>query len=392
MKLETNLKELFSKYLAGQASVSELSQLLNYFQEENDSARLYSLILAELEKEDRLPITAGQQAILGRVSVALYDRVLQSKRKVRKLYWSIGAAAAVLVFVGSWAGVRFGIFDSISSTSEHLAILPGDDRAILKLEDGTIIDLDSEIRDDSEEGYLSKDSGGMMTFNTTNLPAEADNVGQRTLSTPKGGQIAAILADGTKVWLNAESSITFPTRFDQTNRIVDITGEVYFEVAQKKDQPFLVHTRQQTIRVLGTHFNINAYRERNRVRTSLLEGRVAVSAGGNQIELKPGQMCLWNENKGGLAVENIADLDNLLAWKSGMFSFDKSNIVDIMHTLSRWYDIEVIFEKGSYSDCIFDGMISKKESFEQVLRVLATSQQLAFEVKGRKVTVSLVNN
>ncbi len=387
MKLETNLKELFSKYLAGQASSSELLQLLDHFQEENDSTYLRDLILAELEREEDAPI-ASEQVILSRVSVALHDRIHTAKRKVKRLYWSIGTAAAVLLCVGGWLGLGDMDSGTTSTDSMYATILPGDDRAILHLEDGRVLDLDSLVGDSAEDSYLSKDSAGMMTFKTDDLPASQKETGQRILSTPRGGQFAVVLADGTKVWLNAESSITFPTQFDKDTRSVEITGEAYFEVAKKQGQPFIVRTRQQTIRVLGTHFNVNAYSDQNIVKTSLLEGRVAVSAGGQEVELRPGQMCLWNEKHGGLGIDNIPDLGSLLAWKEGMFSFDNSNIREIMQTLSRWYDIEVAFEKGDYSDCVFGGMVPKKENIDQVLRILSASQQLTFDIKERRVLVS----
>lgn len=390
MKLETNLQELFSKYLAGRASADELLQLLDYFQEENDSEQLCHLILAELEKEDANPATEGHRAILGRVSMSLYKHVQQSQSKIRKLYWSIGTVAAVIFCVGSWIGARYLTGSNGVNDTKQLAIVPGEDKAILRLEDGTVIDLNSEVEQDSEDSYLSKDSDGIMTFNTQNLAVKEE--GERTLRTPKGGQFAAILPDGTKVWLNAESSITFPTRFARETRIVDITGEVYFEVAHQKDQPFLVHARKQTIRVLGTHFNVNAYPERSQVQTSLLEGKVAVSAGGNHVLLKSGEMCLWNETNGGLTVGKIADIGNILAWKDGMFSFDNNSIQEIMQTVARWYDVDFSFEEGDYSDCVFDGMVPKKESIEQVLKILSTSQQLNFAVKDRKVLVSRAKN
>lgn len=131
-----------------------------------------------------------------------------------------------------------------------------------------------------------------------------------------------------------------------------------------------MHTRQQTIQVLGTHFNVNAYRERKVVQTSLLEGSVAVLAGGKKVRLYPGQMSLWNQDGGGLNVETIPDMENLLAWKDGMFYFDNSNIKEIMLVLARWYNVEFVFEEGDYSNCVFDGMISKKRKHKPSLKNL----------------------
>ncbi|WP_164108713.1 MULTISPECIES: FecR domain-containing protein [Sphingobacterium] len=387
MKLETNIKELFSKYLSGQASARELLQLLDYFQEESDSGQLRDLILDELREERELEVTSDQRAILARVSLALHDRIQLPRQKVRRLYWSWGAAA-VLLLVGLWGSYLWmNNNDILEMSEEQLAILPGEDKATLVLQDGSIIALDSSTDIEGKESLVFKDSSGMLTFSTANLPTQ-DKGEIRTVRTPKGGQFAVVLADGTKVWLNAESSITFPTQFKPNTREVDITGEAYFEVAKREEQPFIVQTRKQTIKVLGTHFNVNAYPERGGVQTSLLEGRVAVTAGGRQIFLRPGEMSVWDENKGGLNVEKIVGMENLLAWKEGMFSFDNNTITEIMQTLSRWYDIDIAFEKADYSDCVFDGMVPKKENIEQVLKILSVSQQLHFDIKGRKVIVS----
>lgn len=387
LKSEENLKELFSRYVAGKASADELSYLLDLFQQEEDSVLLRELILEELEEEEQLSLTTQQHAILDRVSVVLHQSIHRRKALLRRLYigWS---AAAVLLITGLWMGYNWMNKDQSSLTSSReVAIVPGADKATLVLEDGRVIMLDSNTNMEGKEKFVFTDSGGMMTFSSACLPAPEKGQ-KRTVQTPKGGQFAILLADGSKVWLNAESSITFPTQFGPSNRSVEITGEVYFEVVKDQSKPFLVHTREQTIQVLGTHFNVNAYRERKVVQTSLLEGSVAVLAGGKKVRLYPGQMSLWNQDGGGLNVETIPDMENLLAWKDGMFYFDNSNIKEIMFVLARWYNVEVVFEEGDYGNCVFDGMISKKENINQVLKILGASQQLSFEIQGSKIVVS----
>ncbi|PUV22711.1 FecR family protein [Sphingobacterium athyrii] len=389
MKEKTNLKELFNQYLTGKASEGELLHLLDFFKLEEDSALLRALILAELEKEETLETTEEQQAILNRVSSVLAHGIRNEKVRLRKLYIRWSAAAAVVIIAGFWIGLEriqegAGIF---SSTRKEI-IAPGQDKAILELEDGRIINLDSSIGPDAKNSYVFADTSGMMTFSSQDLPATDTKSAERTLRTPKGGQFAVLLSDGTKVWLNAESSISFPAIFAQRTRDVSITGEVYFEVTKNPTKPFLVHARQQTVKVLGTHFNINAYPENDAVQTSLLEGSVAVIAGGKQVQLLPGQMSVWQENQGGLQVGRIPDPENLLSWKEGMFCFDNNNIAEIMQVLARWYDIEFSFEKGDYSNCVFDAMIPKKKSIQEVLNILGASQQLEFKINGRKVIVS----
>lgn len=237
MKSEVNLKELFSRYVAGKASADELSYLLDLFQQEEDSVLLRALILEELENEEQLSLTTHQHAILDRVSVVLHQNIHRRKALMRKLYigWS---AAAVLLMTGLWIGYKWmSSGTSILSSTEEVAIVPGADKATLVLEDGRVIVLDSNTNIEGKEKFVFADSGGMMTFSSACLPAPEKGQ-SRTVQTPKGGQFAILLVDGSKVWLNAESSITFPTQFDQSNRSVEITGEVYFEVAKDQSKPF----------------------------------------------------------------------------------------------------------------------------------------------------------
>lgn len=393
MKEKTNLKELFNKYLTGKASEGELLHLLDFFKLEEDSALLRALILAELEEEEALETTEEQHAILDRVSSVLKYGIRNEKVRLRRLYVRWAAAAAVVIIAGFWIALeRIQEGAGIFTSTRQEVIAPGQDKAILELEDGRIINLDSSIGSGVENSYVFADTNGMMTFNTRGLPATDKKSGERTLSTPKGGQFAVLLSDGTKVWLNAESSISFPAIFAQHTRDVSITGEVYFEVAKNPTKPFLVHARQQTVKVLGTHFNINAYPENDAVQTGLLEGSVAVIAGGKQVQLLPGQMSVWQESQGGLKVGRIPDPETLLSWKGGMFCFDHNNITEIMQVLARWYDIEFSFENGDYSNCVFDAMIPKKKSIQEVLNILGASQQLEFKIKGRKVVVSQTNS
>lgn len=391
MKLQNDIKELFHRYLSGTCSEEDVLHLLDYFQAESDVTQLRELILAELENDEPFEITEKQETILHNVSVSLYERISYQRARVKRLYLTWASIASIVVCVSLWGGYKW--IDSKSSVNNQnntlSAILPGTDKAVLILEDGQEIALDSTSVVAGDNSLVYADSSGMMTLNSANLPKDVVNE-IRTVRTPNGGQFAVVLDDGTKVWLNAASSITFPTKFTGNKRSVNVTGEAYFEVAKDPTKTFQVHARQQTINVLGTHFNLNAYSENRTVQTGLFEGRVMIAAGGNEIELRPGQLAKWSEVGKGLKVENISDMESLLAWKNGMFSFDNSSIVEIMQIISRWYDVEVAFENDDYSQCTFDGMISKKESIEQVLNILSASQQLAFKVTGKKIVVSLL--
>lgn len=386
MLQEQDLEALFSKYLHGKATRQELEDLLGIYAMDEAADALRALIYAEFAQPEELPLEARQLDALDRVGNNLAQRIQVSKQRVRRLY-GMYTAAAMLLLVGSFGFFKFFTNPTIQNTElSQAAILPGDDRAILVLEDGTAINIDKDTNAEATQAFVFVDKDGMLTLDSKDLPAKVE-AGERTLSTPVGGQLAVLLADGTKVWLNAASSITFPTTFDQKDRRVAITGEVYFEVAKRVGQPFSVQVAQQTVRVLGTHFNINAYPERKSVQTSLFEGSVEVAAGNKVLRLKPGQTALWRAENNGLEVTQGLGEDALLAWKNGMFCFDKTHIGEIMHVLSRWYAVEVVFDQADYSSSFFTGMVSKKDNIEQVLDVLRASKELDFTVQGKKVIV-----
>lgn len=386
MLQEQELAALFSKYLSGKASRMELEALLDLYAMDNMADSLSDLIYAELAQSDEIQLEARQLLAVNRVGDRLAQHIAQRKTRMRRLY-IIYAAAALLLLGGAFSFLRLALLpDAQLEEFNSLAISSGTDKAILQLEDGTTINIDKDSSTLAQQPFVFTDKDGMLTLDSKDLPAKL-GAGERTLSTPVGGQLAVLLADGSKVWLNAASSITFPINFDKQNRRVAITGEVYFEVAKQAGQAFTVQVAQQTVKVLGTHFNINAYPEHKSVQTSLFEGSVEVAAGNKVLRLKPGQCALWQADKNGLNMESGIDQEALLAWKNGMFCFNQTHIVEIMHVLSRWYAVEVVFEQADYKDCFFTGMISKKEHIVQVLEVLKASNELNFSIDGNKVKV-----
>ncbi|MBL4676428.1 MAG: FecR domain-containing protein [Mucilaginibacter sp.] len=200
-----------------------------------------------------------------------------------------------------------------------------------------------------------------------------------------GGQYRLTLADGTKVWLNASSSITYPTIFSGDSRQVKITGEAYFEVAHNAALPFTVVSNGQQVKVLGTHFNVNAYADESATITTLLKGSVKVSADANTCILKPGQQA----SLAAIGHNNIkvtdADTDAAVAWKEGYFQFNQADVYQVMRQLARWYDIKVIYKNQS-STRKFQGAIQRDLRFSQVLRILEKSN-MHFTVTGKEVTV-----
>jgi ferric-dicitrate binding protein FerR (iron transport regulator) len=212
-------------------------------------------------------------------------------------------------------------------------------------------------------------------------------VSYNTLRTPRGGQFRLTLPDGTGVWLNAASSITYPTAFNGAARNVTVTGEVYFEVAQIPNKPFMVKVNDHTaIQVLGTQFNISAYADEATVNTTLLQGSIKVTAGSNALVLQPGQQAQTTDG-GALQVLDHADTDQAIAWKNGSFNFNGKGLPEVMRQLSRWYDIEVVFS-GKVPVRKFGGEIQRSLPLSEVLEILQ-QMDVKFKIKDEKTLIVL---
>lgn len=260
---------------------------------------------------------------------------------------------------------------------------PGTQAATLTLGDGRTITLDS-----AADGNLARQGNtqivkrnGQIAY--TEKGSDAPPV-WNTITTARGNQYSLVLPDGSKVWLNAASSVRFPTAFTGGERKVEITGEAYFDIAAQPSMPFKVIARGGEIDVLGTHFNINAYDDESAVRTTLLEGAVKVLQGPSELELHPGQQAVSANGK--ITLIKHVDTDRATAWKDGFFYFDNTDLHTLMRQVARWYDVEVAF-KGDVSDDGFSGKISRNVPLSKLLKVLE-QYDIHFDVTGNKITVS----
>lgn len=312
-------------------------------------------------------------------------------------YWAV--AASVLFFIA--AGLYFYSGDKqlsqqgLNVKSKLHDISPGGNRAILTLADGSTIILDSakngllanqgniSIRKDKDGRIVC----GMKEPDGISGPAK---VVYNSISTPRGGQYRVDLPDGTKVWLNAASTLKFPSVFNSKERRVELDGEAYFEVnpsqaaGRSAKAPFIVASRGQEVKVLGTHFNVNAYSDEGSVKTTLLEGAVrVVSTGTSESKLLyPGQQAKLG---GSIQILDV-DTEQEIAWKNGYFVFDNENVQSIMRKISRWYDVEVEY-KGNIQYRKFGGTISKFENVSEVLRIMELTASIHFQVEERRIIV-----
>ena len=394
---------LFQLYLNNSITQYQYQELLELLQVDtiSDSLAIELKALWEQSGNDPIELHGGQwdqkmqllQQRLSENEVATAPVVkLSSWYKVR---W---AAAAVFLLMLSYGVYKLlpsskpvAVPDNILAKIDTLKdVLPGGNKAVLILADGTSIILDSASNGTiASQGSTKviKLNTGQLVYNSTE--GAAVSVSYNTLTTPLGGQYQVTLQDGTIVWLNSGSSLKYPTAFIGAERRVEITGEAYFEVAKNPHQPFKVKINCSSgeggeVEVLGTHFNINAYEDEATVRTTLLEGSVKVNRSTGTSQLKPGQQ-LQLSKQGQVEIVNKADLEETMAGKEGRFQFENADIHSVMRQIARWYDIEVEY-KGDINRH-FDGTISRNVNVTKVLNVLELTGEVNFKVAGKKIIV-----
>jgi transmembrane sensor len=311
-----------------------------------------------------------------------------SKKPTRYLFLRWVAAALVVLLAGS----SFYYLQSLKrklavppGTMVHQDIAPGGNKAMLTLANGTTVLLDSMhngIVAQQGATHVVKLSNGQIAYNVAGNAHDAG--GFNTMATPRGGQYQIVLPDGTRVWLNAASSLRYPVRFTGADRMVTLTGEAYFEVAADVQHPFKVQANHLEIQVLGTHFNVMAYDDEQAVNTTLLEGAVKVKNGKDGSILRPGQQGILDKESAQLLVKEV-DVTQVIAWKDGYFQFDGIDLPALLRQISRWYDLEIVYE-GVVPDHEFVGRISRTAQLSSVLKALQISD-IHFRIEGKKLIV-----
>jgi transmembrane sensor len=298
----------------------------------------------------------------------------QSGARVFKI-WPLSIAASIILTIGIF--LYFHKSPSHRSFADKpQTIIPGSNNAFIILANGGIINLSR-----SKNGIVFK--GRQIKYNDgSNVSGPNINLGYHSIITPKGGQYQLRLADGTRVWLNADTRLKFPSSFKGLlNRIVELSGEAYFEVAKDKVHPFIVQAKSQELRVLGTHFNISAYSDEKAIKSTLLEGSIKING---KVTLKPGEEA---ENEGTSIYVKRVDTDIAVAWKNGEFMFRKETLESILQKVSRWYNVEIVYDDNSLRYEIFNGEISKFSDISRVLNTLQLTNKVNFKVEGRRIMV-----
>lgn len=402
--------ELLKRYLQGKCTVAEQQLIADFLDDPNNLILLHQIMAeqtnslwdssADVPQYDRGQITDWQRRLHERMEEEQLIPSDKTKANLHKrgiipirqrIQWY---AAAILLFVGLgallWLWIPQGAKPSEQLAHQKNRIAPGSEKAILTLSDGSLISLSDAANGklvDQAGVNVRKTAAGEIVYTVAGKSAASKVF--NSISTPNGGQYRVTLPDGSKAWLNAASSLTYPIEFDKNERRVKMTGEVYFEIAkvsnEKKERiPFFVETDKQLIQVLGTTFNVNAYANEPYDCTTLVEGSVRLVAAGNgQSELlKPGQQALVGKNM----QLSGADLQQNLAWVNGYFIFRREELGSILRKIARWYDVTVECPP-ELSTMKFTGKVSRSQSISAVADMIVSVNKVNLEIKERRIIV-----
>ncbi len=314
------------------------------------------------------------------------------KKKKRQAGFKYAAAIAILLAIGSlWffntEDGKVQVMEQPSEVSVKDDIEIGTDKATLTLEDGSQIALE---KGNSYETGKASSNGEQLVYKGGQAPSEK-TIPHNVLTIPRGGQFFVALADGTKVWMNSETQLKYPVSFvpNETREVILAYGEAYFEVSPSTEHNgsrFIVHTDGQQVEVLGTEFNIKAYKEETEIATTLVEGKVAIGIGGESQNLDPGQQSKLERGTGKLTITPV-DVYDEISWKNGLFSFKNRSLESIMQVLSRWYDVKVVFQNKDIKDLTFNGVFRKAQKIEDILTIIKNTNEVDYVINQKTITM-----
>lgn len=395
------LKQLLTEYITDTISKADLNELLDYVSLNEDEAELDAFMeemFDGMDVDQPAPLSTGE----------LYKRIIKHpqfkeevvRRNTKVRWWVASAAAIILLGVGTLLYNEISIMSSTPHAEVTLVIETQQSSekgrsAILRLADGREINLD-----DAKSGVLVKQNNMQITLKGTELHYEGGelfdkngNILMNTISTPRGRQYQVVLPDGSKIWLNTATTLTYPVRFSADQRLVEVSGEAYFEVQKAEDWPFVVKTTNQQVEVLGTHFNVSAYDDDGEItKTTLVEGSVRVSLVSKETDilvnssiLAPGQQSTTIKNSDKIKIRSV-DTEEVVSWKRNLFVFTNEEVGEVMKKVSRWYDVDVEYEDGMGGKRI-GGTIPRFESIEKLMEALEATGLLHYRMEGGKVII-----
>jgi transmembrane sensor len=378
------LQYLIEQYSNEQISDDELMELDRWFS---------SVDYGQKSFDDWVNEAMGEKVLVDDLYLRFREKLNVSKRTIylKRIYWSLTVAASLgIIFFMGIVLISKQKPELITKNSSKYQIVPGSQKAILRLASGEQIVLDSQHQGKLANQYgitISKSGQARITYNVNaNSATPASTQFYNTIETPKGGQYSIQLPDGTIAWLNAASTLKYPLSFAKNERRVFLTGEAYFEVVHHKNQPFKVISNNQEVTDLGTHFDVKAYSDDDAASTTLLEGSVKIhnlALNKSQL-LVPGQQANLTHSN---ILVSVVNTQQVLSWKKGYFLFDNMDISNIMKEISRWYDVDVKYVDINQRET-FGGTFSQHTDLKELLKNLQQLGHLHFQIDGRKIVVS----
>ncbi|SMD02011.1 FecR family protein [Pedobacter africanus] len=380
---ERKIEILLNKYLQGTATAKERTAVEEWYLKFKETERPEITDTFVESSTDRI-----WQRLEAQFDLPEQTTTIPLHRRIST--WAAAAAIVLVALAGLFYHYSNGSIAERPGLANQSDVAPGGNKAILTLANGKKISLN-----DAENGALAQQAGisisktadGQLVYEPKALDKELSpkEISYNTVETPRGGQYQISLPDGTKVRLNAASSLSYPATFaGQDQRMVQLTGEAYFEVAKDKQHPFTVKSKGQEITVLGTHFNVNAYADEPAVKTALLEGSVKISAGTVAVVIRPGQQA--SLKNGNINIEEV-NTSVMADWKAGKFRFKNEPLASILRRVSRWYDVEIVYSPGFKDMPTFTGSVSRFDNVSAVLKMLEETSDVKFSIEGKTIKV-----
>ncbi|VAW24975.1 Putative anti-sigma factor [hydrothermal vent metagenome] len=389
---------LIALEITGELNVSEKEELSKWLSSASENILLYNKIRSQLLESINSKNEIDTQEGL---AWSIIEKETRNPGKPN-IYVNFLKYAAIIILLLSVSGIIYWNV-STKSGNNHVVgysdtpkLVPGRQQALLIMSNGLTVKLDKEKRDSlkEENGLLIENKGSVLTYKAASNIENAKKKQKRkiiynTLITPKGGEYNLVLSDGTKVWVNADSKLIYPVKFIGGTRELTLEGEAYFEVAKNIRKPFIIKTNDYNIEVLGTTFNVSAYKDDGKVVTTLVEGSVKIKDfddSGNVVRMKPNEQLILNKVEKGILIRKV-DVNDYIAWKEGRFIFVRQDLESIMGVLARWYNFDVQFEAEELKALVFTGNMDKYEQLSMPLKMIAKTNKVNFKIEGKKVLV-----
>ena len=385
--MDSKIQIIIVKYLSKEANIDEIEELDRWLVKKDNITIFNSYVQTDYFTSifmTKYDLQIAKSKIHKRI------RLIERRNKLER-YKKIAFAASIILLVGISLVNQFYFKETII-INDPISI--GSDKAVLTLENGDQVILEKGKK---FQNKILNSNGKELSYSIKNRSSSNfvdEKIASNFLTVPRGGQFSLNLEDGTKILLNSDSKIKYPVKFIKgENRQVELLyGEAFFDVSSSQNNDgseFIVSTKTQKINVLGTKFNIKAYGEDDIITTTLVEGKVKVENGRNQILLSANQQSKVDSNSPDISVSDV-DVSQQISWINGLFSFNDTSLEDIMHTLSRWYDLEFIFKSANQKNFIFSGILERTKSIEDILLIIektSSSNEINFEVNNKTIII-----